>query len=59
MSNVNSAPGLKNGVWPCSVCKRDMGSNSMHLIMCGGWVHKRCTLVIGSLRNVVDFTCNV
>lgn len=51
-----SAP---SGVWPCAVRKRDVGGNFILCLVCGNLVHKKCNAVIGSLSNVIYFTCSV
>lgn len=44
--------------FPCSVCTRGVGSNSIRCTGCRLWTHKRCTGVSGSLRAVVTtFLC--
>ena len=42
---------------PCAVCRRRVMRNSIHCTVCGGWVHKRCSRVRGSLVRVVGFVC--
>ena len=34
---------------PCAVCRRRVMRNSIRCTVCGGWVHKRCSRVRGSL----------
>ena len=29
--------------WPCGVCGRGVGSNSIQCISCQKWVHKKCS----------------
>lgn len=36
-----------------------VGGNSVLYIVCRDWVHKSCSDVMGSLSNVIDFTCSV
>ena len=34
---------VKTGRWPCAVCGKDVGANSIQCTDCCGWVHKRCS----------------
>lgn len=45
-----------SGKWPCAVCKRGVGANSINCTVCKQWVHKRCSGLTGSL-NVDGFEC--
>ena len=38
---------------PCAVCRRRVMRNSICCTVCGGWVHKRCSRMRGSLARVV------
>ena len=29
--------------WPCGVCSKGVGSNSLHCTSCQKWVHKKCS----------------
>jgi len=48
----------EKGKWPCGVCKKRVGNNS---ILCHGfkkWIHERCSGVKGSLYNASQsFIC--
>jgi hypothetical protein len=46
-----------SGKWPCGVCKKGVGRNSILCRVCGKWIHKRCSGVAGKLRDV-DFQCS-
>jgi len=35
--------------WPCGVCSKDVGSNSLQCTSCQKWVHKKCSVMKGSL----------
>ena len=49
----------KTGKWPCAVCGKGVGRNSIQCTKCDGWVHKRCSGVKGSLsRASASFVCN-
>jgi len=41
----------KKGKWPCGVCKKGVGNNSILRHRCKKWIHKRSSGVKGSLRN--------
>jgi len=42
--------------WPCGVCKKRVGNNSILCHGCKKWIHKRCSGVKGSLRNASSST---
>ena len=48
----------KTGKYPCSVCSKGVGSNSIQCTKCKQWVHARCSRVKGKLAKVKDFVCN-
>jgi len=41
----------EKGKWPCGVCKKGVGNNSIPCHGCKKWIHKRCSGVKGSLHN--------
>ena len=43
--------------FPCSVCMKGVGDNSILYLSCRNWVHKRCSGIKPSLRNCEDFIC--
>ena len=45
-----------SGRWPCGVCRKGVGRNSILCHICKKWVHKRCSGVVGRLTDV-DFKC--
>ena len=46
------------GKWPCTVCGKGVGMNSIRCTECSGWVHKQCSGVKGSLVRAEDmFVC--
>ena len=45
------------GKYPCSVCRRGVGSNSIQCSSCKLWVHKRCSGVRGRLKVGLQFCC--
>ena len=48
----------EKGKWPCGVCKKGVGHNSILCCSCKKWIHKRCSGVKGSLCNASQsFIC--
>ncbi len=45
------------GKWPCGVCGRNVGVNSIKCERCSKWVHSRCSGIRGSLSRIRDFVC--
>jgi len=44
--------------WPCGVCGRRVGSNSIQCSSCQKWVHKKCNGMKGSMYKVMkSFIC--
>jgi len=44
--------------WPCGVCHRGVGSNSIQCTSYQKWIHKKCTGVNGSMSKVMkSFVC--
>ena len=41
--------------FPCAVCDRGVGSNSILCETCDRWTHKKCSGVRGSLTKVKKF----
>ena len=46
-----------SGKWPCGVCRKGVGRNSIMCTKCKKWVHQRCSGVSGRLELVKDFRC--
>ena len=38
-----------SGEFPCGVCRRGVGANSIQCTECHSWVHKRCSGILGRL----------
>ena len=47
----------KSGKWPCGVCNKGVGNNSILCTKCCKWIHKRCSNTVGKLESYVDFQC--
>ena len=44
--------------WPCGVCGRGVGSNSIQCTICYKWVHKKCSGIKGNMYKVMrSFIC--
>jgi len=39
--------------WPCGVCSKGDGSNSLQCTRCQKWVHKKCSGIKGSMSKAV------
>jgi len=51
-------PMQKAARWPCGVCSRGVGSNSIQCSSCQKWVHKKCSGINGSMYKVMkSFNC--
>ena len=46
-----------SGKFPCVVCKKRVGANSIRCVLCNKWVNKRCSGIVGSLKNGMDYHC--
>ena len=55
---VRSGQVEDSGKWPCGVCRKGVGVNSIACTRCRKWVHKRCSVLKGSLNKVVGFVCS-
>ena len=44
--------------FPCAVCCKGVGSNSILCEKCEKWTHKKCSGVKGSLSRVTNFECS-
>jgi len=44
--------------WPCGVCSRGVGNNSIQCTSCQKWVHRKCSGIKGSMYKVMkSFIC--
>ena len=46
-----------SGKYPCAVCQKCVGSNSIQCSQCSFWVHKNCSGVKGRLKPDPNFVC--
>jgi PHD-finger len=56
--NVGTGQMENSGKWPCGVCRKGLGANSIVCTACQQWVHRRCSGLTGSLSVVVGFQCS-
>jgi hypothetical protein len=56
---VQSGQVEKSGRWPCAICWKGVGANSIWCEGCKQWVHKICSGIRGALSGTVGFRCNV
>jgi len=58
ISGERQKPLQKAARWPCGVCGRGVGSNSIRCASCHKWVHKMCSGIKGSMYKVMrSFIC--
>ena len=55
-SKVKNEQAENTGKWPCGVCRKGVGANSIVCTVCKQWIHKRCSGIQGSLK-IVGFEC--
>ena len=55
--HVGSGVGGSSGKWPCGVCRKGVGSNSIQCSKCTKWIHKKCSGVKGKLKADPTFQC--
>ena len=41
-----------SGKYPCGICRKGVGGNSICRTACKKWIHKRCSRVVGRLAKV-------
>jgi hypothetical protein len=46
-----------SGEYPCGVCRKGVGSNSIQCSACNSWVHKKCSGILSKLKDGTDFCC--
>ena len=46
-----------SGKYPCAVCRKGVGANSICCSKCLHWVHKKCSLISGKLTADPDYVC--
>ena len=58
MSSCSSGEPRDQGKYPCSVCRKGVGSNSIFCGVCKHWVHKKCSGIKGKLSAEQGFKCS-
>ena len=59
MVSGNNMGCLKDsGKFPCGVCRKGVGCNSIYCSGCSHWVHKKCSGISGSLSSNANFRCS-
>ena len=48
----------KSGKYPCGVCNKGVGANSIQCTSCHAWVHKKCSGIKGRLKPTSDYCCS-
>uniref|UniRef100_A0A0L8HFH9 Reverse transcriptase domain-containing protein n=1 Tax=Octopus bimaculoides TaxID=37653 RepID=A0A0L8HFH9_OCTBM len=57
ISRKADKPQIPSGRWPCSICRKDVGKNSIRCTQCKLWTHKRCNNIKGRLTGKIVFVC--
>ena len=47
-----------SGKYPCGICRKGVGRNSIFCTSCDAWVHKKCSGIKGRLVDKPDFKCH-
>ena len=58
VGGVNLQTLKDSGKYPCSVCRKGVGSNTIYCNGCLHWVLKKCSGVIGRLKPNPDYRCS-
>ena len=53
----NAGQARSSGKWPCRVCNKGVGRNSIQCTRCNKWIHKRCSGVKGRLKEDGGYKC--
>ena len=56
---LRSGQAEDSGKWPCGVCRKGVGRNSLVCGVCRKWVHKKCSGVKGRLKAFEKISCSV
>ena len=48
---------VNSGKWPCGVCRKGVGRNSIFCTGCQQWIHKACSGIKGRLQADPTFRC--
>ena len=58
VSGKKSREPISSGQYPCAVCNRGVGANSILCVGCNKWCHKRCS-GLNSFAGITAYTCPV
>ena len=58
VSGKNMGSLKDSGKFPCGVCRKGVGSNSIFCVGCSLWIHKKCSKISGTLVPDPTFHCN-
>ena len=47
-----------SGKWPCRICSKSVGRNSVQCQSCKKWIHKRCSGIRGRLSEGMLLECD-
>jgi len=48
---------VKSGKYPCEVCSKGVGANSIQCTSCKSWIHKQCSGIKGVLARAHQYRC--
>ena len=57
VSSTDVGKAVKTGKFPCGVCSKGVGVNSIYCSHCNHWIHQRCSGLQGPLENTPNFKC--
>ena len=46
-----------SGKYPCGVCHKGVGRNSILCVLCKKWIHKKCSGIVGCLQVNESYSC--
>ena len=58
ISGERQKPVQKAARWPCGVCGRGVGSNSIQCTSCHKWVHKKCSSMYKLMKSFICRDCS-
>jgi hypothetical protein len=56
---VDLKKSVETGKWPCGICKKGVGRNSIKCQLCKKWIHKKCSGLSGRLVEGIKYSCGV
>src|ERR1700690_3837112 len=56
---IDSGQVKSSGKYPCGVCRKGVGRNSIMCSKCRKWIHKKCSKIKGRLRQDPEYKCPV